>query len=224
MGGKRKALERPERPVEQCRGDRQYKVTPTEAHHQKVAALGGKLHSKMDFIKGAHYTVPASALQTLANDPDVAYITPDRAIQPSFDQITDGTVYSNVVNSSGYNGAGVGVAIIDSGIADCQIFTTARPTASSTSSPLSGHTGRSVRARHACGRHSRQRQRHRVHRNRTAGQHHQPSRAGCERQRHGLNVIAAIQTAISLQSQYNIRVINLSLGRPVYEVAALDPL
>jgi len=96
----------------------QYKVTPTEAHHQKVAALGGTLHSKMDFIKGAHYTVPASALQTLANDPDVAYITPDRAIQPSFDQITDGTVYSNVVNSAGYNGAGVGVAIIDSGIVD----------------------------------------------------------------------------------------------------------
>ena len=29
----------------------QYKVTPTEAHHARVAALGGKLHAKMDFIK-----------------------------------------------------------------------------------------------------------------------------------------------------------------------------
>ena len=37
-------------------------------------------------------------------------------------------------------------------------------------------------------------------------------------------VIAAIQTAIQLKSKYNIRVINLSLGRPVYESYTLDPL
>jgi serine protease AprX len=37
-------------------------------------------------------------------------------------------------------------------------------------------------------------------------------------------VIAAIQQAIQLASQYNIRVINLSLGRPVYESYTLDPL
>jgi serine protease AprX len=36
-------------------------------------------------------------------------------------------------------------------------------------------------------------------------------------------VIAAIQTAIQLK-KYNIRVINLSLGRPVYESYTLDPL
>src|SRR5581483_11130882 len=37
-------------------------------------------------------------------------------------------------------------------------------------------------------------------------------------------VIAAIQRAIQLQSQYNIRVINLSLGRPVFESYLDDPL
>ena len=37
-------------------------------------------------------------------------------------------------------------------------------------------------------------------------------------------VIAAIQTAIALKSTYNIRVINLSLGRPVWESYTLDPL
>jgi serine protease AprX len=37
-------------------------------------------------------------------------------------------------------------------------------------------------------------------------------------------VIAAIEEAINLKSTYNIRVINLSLGRPVYESFALDPL
>jgi serine protease AprX len=37
-------------------------------------------------------------------------------------------------------------------------------------------------------------------------------------------VIAAIQTAIQLKSKYNICVINLSLGRPVFESHQLDPL
>src|SRR5207245_8297916 len=37
-------------------------------------------------------------------------------------------------------------------------------------------------------------------------------------------VISAILQAIQLQKQYNILVMNLSLGRPVYESASLDPL
>ena len=37
-------------------------------------------------------------------------------------------------------------------------------------------------------------------------------------------VIAAIQTAIQLQSTYNIRIINLSVGRPVWESYTQDPL
>ena len=37
-------------------------------------------------------------------------------------------------------------------------------------------------------------------------------------------MISAIQQAITLKSKYNIRIINLSLGRPVYESYTLDPL
>ena len=37
-------------------------------------------------------------------------------------------------------------------------------------------------------------------------------------------VIAAIDRAIALRQQYNIRVINLSVGRPVYESFGIDPL
>jgi serine protease AprX len=102
----------------------QYKVTPTEAHHQRVAALGGRLNAKMDFIKGAHYTVPSSALATLAEDPDVAYITPNRPIKPTFDNITNGTIDAGYMNGEGYVGTGVGVAIIDSGIVDLPDFHT----------------------------------------------------------------------------------------------------
>ena len=38
------------------------------------------------------------------------------------------------------------------------------------------------------------------------------------------DVIEAIETAIVLKDTYNIRVINLSLGRPVFESYTLDPL
>src|SRR5262250_2218608 len=38
------------------------------------------------------------------------------------------------------------------------------------------------------------------------------------------SVINAINQAISLKNQYNIRVMNLSLGRPVFESYTLDPL
>src|SRR5207253_1247149 len=37
-------------------------------------------------------------------------------------------------------------------------------------------------------------------------------------------VIAAIQQAINSRASYNIRIINLSLGRPVYETYTRDPL
>ena len=38
------------------------------------------------------------------------------------------------------------------------------------------------------------------------------------------NVIAAIDEAIALKGTYNIRVINLSMGHPVYESFKIDPL
>jgi subtilisin family serine protease len=37
-------------------------------------------------------------------------------------------------------------------------------------------------------------------------------------------VIAAIEKAVKLQSQYNVRVINLSLGRRIWESCTRDPL
>ena len=37
-------------------------------------------------------------------------------------------------------------------------------------------------------------------------------------------VISAIQQAVQLKSKYNVRVINLSLGRPIFESCSHDPL
>jgi len=99
----------------------QYKATPTEANHARVAALGGKLHSAMRNVKAAHYTVPRAQLKALAEDPDVTYISPNRAVKGMLN-ITGATVHSDAANTQGYTGSGIGVAVIDSGISDMPEF------------------------------------------------------------------------------------------------------
>src|SRR5712691_7771314 len=63
----------------------QFNQTPTAAHHQKVQSKGGVLKTKLDFIKAAHYSVPVESLDALADDPDVAYISPDRPVRGALD-------------------------------------------------------------------------------------------------------------------------------------------
>jgi len=43
---------------------------PTEAHHRKVGALGGRHKAGLGAVKGALYSLPAAAIQQLADDPD----------------------------------------------------------------------------------------------------------------------------------------------------------
>ena len=95
----------------------QFNQTPTAAHHQKVQNKGGVLKTKLDFIKGAHYSVPVEALDALADDPDVVYISPDRPVQGALDN-TVATVNGGYAQTLGLNGAGIGVAVVDSGISD----------------------------------------------------------------------------------------------------------
>ena len=93
----------------------QFNQTPTEAHHQKVQSKGGALKTKLDFIKAAHYSVPVEALDALADDPDVAYISPNRKVKGSLDHAVS-AVNGDLAYASGWNGTGVGIAVIDSGV------------------------------------------------------------------------------------------------------------
>ena len=186
----------------------------------------------MDFIKGAHYTVPVSALGSLASDPDVAYVTPNRALQGTFDNITAGTVNSVTDGYSlGMTGVGVGIALIDSGVTELgdfedgaswrQVNNRVVYQQSFTGGPVADQYGHGT---HVAGI--------------LAGNGFGTDYLGTilegniislkvlDQNGNGTDsaVIQAIDAAISLKSQYNIKVINLSLGRPVYESASLDPL
>ncbi len=202
----------------------QYSVTPTTADFQSVSALGGTLIQSMLNLNSAYYSVPVSAINSLAALPNVTYLTPNRALQGNLN-ITAATVHSNVANQS-YNlkGDGIGVAVIDSGIGASPFFGPNQVVYRQSFDPAAktfddyGH-GTHVAGIIASGGDGTVFNGIAPHVSlidlRVLDSNGSASDA---------EVMAAIDTAIQLKKKYNIRVINLSLGRAPKEAAALDPL
>ncbi|OLD81854.1 MAG: hypothetical protein AUF67_06390 [Acidobacteria bacterium 13_1_20CM_58_21] len=222
----------------------QFNHAPTDGHHQKVQRKGGLLKSKMDLIKGALYSVPVGSLDALADDADVAYISPNRPLSGTSTSTLDyaaESVNAPVAWHQGLDGTGVGVAVIDSGVTavgDLYWWIPANQTYGSRvvysqnfvpdaadASDQYGHGTHVAGIIAGAGWFS-------------TGSTFNHTFKGMAPNANIINlrvldqngvgtdssVIAAIQTAISLKSTYNIRVINLSLGRQVYESYTLDPL
>ena len=95
----------------------QFKQAPTEAHHQKVRARGGLHKRSLDLVKGSLYSVPAGRLKELADDPDVVSISPDRPLQGVLDNAAP-AVLGDIAQKYGWDGTGIGVAVLDSGMKD----------------------------------------------------------------------------------------------------------
>src|ERR1700722_15744460 len=101
----------------------QYKTRPQQRHIDAVLAKGGHHLRTFNVVKGAVYSIATKELAGLANDPDVAYISPDRAVNAasnSFNQVSPDyklqAIGASIAQQNGYNGSGIGIAIIDSGI------------------------------------------------------------------------------------------------------------
>lgn len=56
----------------------QFTVSLTDAHHQKIRNKGGQLKKELGLVKAGLYSMPAGAVDSLASDPEVVYISPDR--------------------------------------------------------------------------------------------------------------------------------------------------
>ena len=94
-----------------------YTHRPEAADHAKITQAGGKLKRTLDLVNSAVYTLPASALADLENDPDVEYVTPDRRVAATLDYANPAS-NASIARQYGWNGTGVTVAVIDSGIMD----------------------------------------------------------------------------------------------------------
>src|SRR5262249_52536234 len=198
---------------------------------------GGRLDTRLHMIKGASFTIPVSALPALEADPNIVSVTIDHPLS-LMDDTTDNVVGAPSAWNSGFTGAGIGVAIIDSGINDQNrdlwdsTQTSSRVvyhqdfTGTATSNSNGGHYDLYGHGTHAAGIIAGN--------GYLSGGHYQgvapaatlvdlraldSNGAGSDS-----NVIAAIQQAIALKNIYNIRIINLSLGRGIPVSYTLDPL
>jgi serine protease AprX len=196
---------------------------------------GAKLNKKFVSVAGFLVTLPAESLPLLEADPDVKYVSLDRPVSKKLD-VANPTTGANVAYQAGLDGAGVGVAVLDSGVyashPDLQGVGKSRVLYSESFVPGDSSTNDGY----------------------GHGTHVAGIIAGNAAMSSGLNakvtfrgmapranlvnlrvldaegrgsdsaVISAIDRAIALKSTYNIRVMNLSLGRPISESYTLDPL
>ncbi|MCU1256585.1 MAG: hypothetical protein JWM83_2884 [Candidatus Angelobacter sp.] len=214
----------------------QFNQTPKAQHFEALAERGAKRKFKLDRINGAAYRIPVKWLLWLENHPDVAYISPDRPNKVASDDVIPAVEGDIARQQYGLDGTGVGVAIIDSGVFyhdDLQksgglgsrvVYSESFIPGDPSTNDAYGH------GTHVAGI--------------VAGNGHD-SQSGYPTKYTGVapnaniinlrvldangmgtdsQVIAAIQRAIQLKNTYNIRVINLSLGRSVFESYTLDPV
>ena len=217
----------------------QYRVQPTSAQVKRAIVGGGSLRGRLSSINGAAFTINAKSLSALASDPNVLHVSVDHVVKATatVTDFYDQAVMAPYAWSSNLSGTGIGIAVIDSGINSGKDFSLSSGAGSrivysqnfvsgqTSVSDLYGHGTHVAGILAGNGMNSK-------------GANFRKTFMGVADNANLINlrvldqngsgndstVIAAIDKAISLKTKYNIRVINLSLGRPVFESYKLDPL
>ncbi len=168
--------------------------------------------------------MPAKALAALANDPDVVTISPDREVRGTLD-IAAQAINATIANQNTWKGTGIGVAVIDSGIDGPDVNPQVAYSENFVPSEMGAldHYGHGTHvAGIIAGNGGLSRGKYKG----IASGVKLINLRVLDTYARGTDsaVIAAIQQAISLKTTYNIRVINLSVGRPVASSYVNDPL
>jgi len=208
--------------------------------------------ARYENVPAAPVRLNPEELKQLRTDPDIEYIAPDRQLRASGDLVAQ-TINADLVWSSGKTGSGIGVVVIDSGInskfqdlgnylgqtdtgysrilyAENFLVPATKPDGTANPDRYKTKDGYG-HGTHVAGI--------------IAGNGYLSLQPGSVRSLAGIapnanlldfqvldqngqgsdsSVIAAIDRAISLKNTYKIRVINLSLGRPVFTSFTQDPL
>jgi serine protease AprX len=219
----------------------QFHQMPTSKYLKAAESGGATIQTKLPMITAVAMTVPVSMLAELANNSNVVYITPDRQISATANPPTEEfatAVEANVAEAQfGFNGTGVGVAVIDSGIAAHPDLDNASGTSRVVYAKSFVVGDKTTPDKYGHGTHVAGLVAGNGSSSGTAN-HYSATYAGMATDVNLINlrvldkngsgtdsqVIAALQEAITLKSKYNIRVINMSLGRPIFESFTLDPV
>src|SRR4029077_5809161 len=92
----------------------QYKTPPTKDELKQLGPYG-QIKRHLDVINALHVSLSQQSIAALASDPNVVYVSPNRSLTGALD-ITDQTVNATLAWPLGWDGTGVGVAVVDSGI------------------------------------------------------------------------------------------------------------
>ncbi len=198
-----------------------------ETVERLIASLGGRTGRRLTSVPGVVAEVPADRLGVLAANPAVKAVNDDRPMRGSLDRTATTIGARWVAENLGLDGAGIGVAIIDSGVAR-------------------GHEDLSGRIAHFADFVSQRSQPHDGYGHGThvagiiagSGALSDGARRGIAPGAHLIvlktldsagngfisNAIAALDYAIEHRATFNIRVVNLSVAAGVYESYKTDPL
>jgi serine protease AprX len=213
----------------------QFNQAPKAKHLAELGAQGGHVTYTLNQINAVAVRVPLSALQWLKGHPDILYVSPDRPNKVSSDDYVPAVMDDIARQQYGLDGTGVGIAVIDSGVFNHDDLQ--KPAGGSRIIYSESFVANDPSTNDVYG--------HGTHVAGIMAGNGRDSQSGYPTQYGGIapnaniinlrvldatgagtdsQVIAAIQRAIQLKSTYNIRVINLSLGRPVFESYTLDPV
>ncbi len=89
---------------------------PTRAEEARIAALGGDIYRHLPIIQSLAVRIPSRNLAKLAALPFVSRLSSDMELKKT-DEFTVGHSGADVAWGYGFTGVGVGVAVLDSGVA-----------------------------------------------------------------------------------------------------------
>jgi serine protease AprX len=202
---------------------------------RRLEAQGGKVHKEHHIIDALTVKVDSRGLAALAADPDVLHISTDAVVAANAAaETSDTSIVSDLKKALGlgnwFPASNITIAVIDSGIAATDDFS-GRIIGSYDFT--NGAGGVSTAAQDAYG--------HGTHVAGLVGSSGAMSSGKYAGVASGVkllslrvldangggrtsDVIAALQFAVANKDRFGIRIINLSLGHPIYESATSDPL
>ncbi|MDX1933852.1 MAG: S8 family serine peptidase [Capsulimonadales bacterium] len=216
----------------------------TDQHKRAFEALNGDIYRHLPIIRSVALSVPTRHLSRLAALPFVAHLSADGMVRKTDEFTVEHTGAHTASATYGLTGLGVGVAVIDSGISKHRDLTTSWTRDEDDDDDFDYRSlirvtflGDGIR-HDPCGHGTHVagilggsglassnwynfRTFHGIARSAKLISLRVLDRQGCG---NVSNVIAALNWAVTNKTRYNIRVINLSLGKPVTESYTTDPL
>ena len=219
----------------------QYAATPSTASESRVLRYGGTRGRQFRRLNrfASYRGVGAAALANLNNDANVVHVSIDHRIrstsvfgQPAQLDYHNETMNTAMAWANGLDGSGIAVAVIDSGVSAVDDLTASRIIFSQDfyapggdGSDQYGHGTHVAGIIAGSGADSTGPAYSYTFKGVAPGANIVNLRVlGPDGSGQDSDVIAAIDTAIQFKDTYNIRVINLSMGRGVYESYVDDPL